>query len=104
MADSDCMHIDAGVAGGELILFRDEYVSIDELKVRATRLQEAATEAKADGNHDLAVALYEDLLSYVEILDAADVFHQPEGMAVQLVERAIELELERMCQHNYPQA
>ena len=65
----------------------------------AIRLQDDATEAKARGDHDKAVALYQELLPHVQLLDALDAFHQPEGLATQLVERAIEIERERMPSH-----
>lgn len=92
MADSDRMYGDVGAVGGALIRFRDEYITLDDLMAGAIRLQDAATEAKANGDHATAVALYEELLPHVQLLDSLNAFHQPEGLAIQLVERAIELE------------
>lgn len=62
--------------------------------VNAIKLQDDATAAKARGEHDKAVELYIELLPHVQLLDALDAFHQPEGLATQLVERAIEIERE----------
>lgn len=94
MAGSDRMLDDAGAAGRGLIPFRGGFITLDDLMATAIRLQDEATEAKARGEHDKAVALYQELLPHVQLLDALDAFHQPEGLATQLVQRAIELEQE----------
>lgn len=92
MADHDRMLDDAGAAGRGLIPFRGGFITLDDLMATAIKLQDSATEAKAHGEHDKAVELYQELLPHVQLLDALDAFHQPEGLATQLVERAIEIE------------
>lgn len=92
MAGDDRMLNDAEVAGRGLIPFRGSFITLDNLMATAIKLQDDATEAKARGEHEKAVELYIELLPHVQLLDALDAFHQPEGLATQLVERAIEIE------------
>lgn len=92
MADNDRMLDDVGAAGRGLIPFRGGFITLDDLMASAIKLQDAATAAKASGDHGQAVVLYQELLPHVQLLDALDAFHQPEGLATQLVERAIEIE------------
>jgi len=92
MSSNDCLLDDAAAIGRGLIPFRDGYISLEDLMATAIKLQDEATEAKAHGEHDKAVELYIELLPHVQLLDALDAFHQPEGLATQLVERAIEIE------------
>lgn len=92
MAGSDRMLDDVTAVGRGLIPFRGGFITLDDLMANAIRLQDEATEAKARGEHEKAVELYQELLPHVQLLDALDAFHQPEGLATQLVERAIELE------------
>lgn len=96
MADSDRVLDYAGALGRGLIPFRGGFISLDDLMATAIRLQDGATEAKSRGDHEEAVELYQELLPYVQLLDALDAFHQPEGLATQLVQRAIELENTRL--------
>lgn len=92
MVDHDRMLDDVGTAGRGLIPFRGSFITLDDLMATAIKLQDDATEAKARGDHERAVELYTELLPHVQLLDALDAFHQPEGLATQLVERAIEIE------------
>ena len=91
MAGSDYMLGSSEAAGRGLVLFRGEYVRLDDILATAIKLQDDATEAKARGDHAKAVELYQELLPHVQLLEEFDAFRMPQGLPTQQVQRAIEL-------------
>lgn len=96
MANSDCMLDHVGASGRGLIPYRGGYILLDDLMAVAIRLQDGATEAKARGDHTKAVELYQELLPCVQLLEQFDAFKLPQGLPTQQVQRAIEIEEERV--------
>lgn len=92
MANSDCMLGNAEASGRGLVPFRGGYIHLNDLLATAVRLQDEATKAKACGEHERAVELYQELLPHVQLLEEFDAFKLPQGLPTQQVQRAIEIE------------
>ncbi len=92
MASNDRLLDGSETSRRGLVPFRGGYLHLDEVMAQAIRLQDEATEAKANGQHEQAVELYLELLPLVQVLEEFDAFRLPQGLPTQQVQRAIELE------------
>jgi len=92
MRMSDCM-LDGGAAAGRGI-FRlgGDLVVISELMTQAQSLQQEGMALKLQGHHKEAVEKYRQLLQVVRALESLHALGWPQGISIQLVQRAIEIE------------
>lgn len=88
----DCM-LDSGAAAGRGILrLGGDLVVVAELMEQARSLQQEGMSLKLQGQHRQAVEKYRQLLSVVRALESLQALGWPQGISVQLVQRAIEIE------------
>jgi hypothetical protein len=73
-----------------LILFNGKYLHVEELAATARALQHKALSYKASGDRARAVALYRELIPYLDKLDDLEVSVLPRGLQSQVARRTIE--------------
>lgn len=96
MAGSDVMRVCTGSFVGGLISFRGGFFSVDTMLQKAKDLQASALAYKAKGDYAKAVALYRELIPFLDKLDELKAFSLPRGLQTQVAKRAIE-QLEEAC-------
>lgn len=85
--------LDSGTITGRRVLqFGASLEQISGLIERAQQLQANGMRYKLAGDHIIAVAIYRELLGVVRELEEVGALSWPQGMPVQLVERALEIE------------
>lgn len=87
MATDDVMLV--GVVPG-LVSFNGKFYFLEELVAEAQAMQRKALNAKLDGRHTDAVALYRKLIPYLDKLDELAAFNVPKGLQTQIARRTIE--------------
>lgn len=73
-----------------LIFFNGKYFHVEELTVTARALQYKALSYKASGDCARAVALYRELIPYLDKLDELEASSLPRGLQTQVAKRTIE--------------
>ena len=67
-----------------------KFFHVEELLGRARTLQHKALTAKAAGDMPCAVALYRELIPYLDKLDELGALQVPRGLQTQIAKRTIE--------------
>lgn len=73
-----------------LVQFNGKFFHIEEFLAKARVLQSTALSAKARGDRAKAVALYRELIPYLDKIDELELAHMPRGLQTQIAKRTIE--------------
>ena len=73
-----------------LVQLKGKFFHVEELVTRARTIQHKALTAKAAGNMPYAVALYRELIPYLDKIDELDMLQLPRGLQTQIAKRTIE--------------
>lgn len=73
-----------------LVQVHGKFFHIEELVDKARTLQHRALTAKAEGNMPRAVALYRELIPYLDKIDELEMLQVPRGLQTQIAKRTIE--------------
>jgi len=82
-----------------LVLFNGKYLHVEELATTARVLQHKALSYKASGDRARAVALYRELIPYLDKLDELELSLLPRGLQTQVARRTIEQLEEQSVSH-----
>jgi hypothetical protein len=88
----DCMLDGDAAAGRGIFRLGGDFVVISDLMEHGRALQKEGMSLKLQGQHGQAVEKYRQLLEVVRALESLHALRWPQGISVQLVQRAIEIE------------